>query len=141
MRTFLGVPVLIRGVAWGNLYLTEKRGGFDDDDEEAVVVLAAWAAVAIDNARLYSAVEDRRDVLERAVRGFEATSSIAQALGGETDLGRVLELITKRGRALVEARPSDPAARGRRAGRRRRGGRGRRPGRRVPIAAPPPARS
>lgn len=104
MDTFLGVPIMIRGVAWGNLYLTEKEGGFDADDEDATVVLAAWAAVAVNNARLYTEVQGRRDELERAVRGFEATSSVARALGGETDLHRVLEMITKRGRALVEAR-------------------------------------
>ena len=58
MATFLGVPVLIRGEAWGNLYLTEKEGGaeFTDADEEAVVVLADWAAIAIENARLYQAL-------------------------------------------------------------------------------------
>ena len=104
MTTFLGVPVIIRGEAWGNLYLTDKEGGFDADDEEAVKVLADWAAVAVHNARLYTGVQGRRDELERAVRGFEATASIARAVGGETDLGRILELITKRGRALVEAR-------------------------------------
>src|SRR4051794_13561280 len=104
MSSFLGVPVFVRGEAWGNLYLTEKDGSFDAEDEEAVLVLAAWAGIAIDNARLYTAVEARRDELERAVRGFEATATIARAVGGETDLGRVLELITKRGRALVEAR-------------------------------------
>src|SRR3954469_13628892 len=105
MRGFLGVPILIRGEAWGNLYLTEKAGGdFDQDDEAAVVVLADWAAIAIENARLYRTVDARRAELERAVRGFEATSTIARAVGGETDLRRVLELIVKRGRALVEAR-------------------------------------
>jgi signal transduction histidine kinase len=105
MRGFLGVPILIRGEAWGNLYLTEKAGGdFDQDDEDAVVVLADWAAIAIENARLYRVVDARRAELERAVRGFEATATIARAVGGETDLERVLELIVKRGRALVEAR-------------------------------------
>ena len=104
METFLGVPVLVRGEAWGNLYLTEKPGGFDEDDEEAAMVLAAWAGIAIENARLYTGAESRREELERAVRGFEATATIARAVGGETDLRRVLELITKRGRALVEAR-------------------------------------
>ena len=55
MRSFLGVPILIRGQAWGNLYLTEKDGGeFTPADEEAVVVLAQWAAIAIENARLYA---------------------------------------------------------------------------------------
>jgi signal transduction histidine kinase len=105
MRTFLGVPILIRGQAWGNLYLTEKAGGepFAPRDEEAVIVLADWAAIAIDNARLYRAVAARREELERAVRGFEATAAIARAVGGETELERILELVVKRGRALVNA--------------------------------------
>ena len=70
----------------------------------SVVVLSEWAAVAIDNARLYESVERRRAELERAVRGLEATSAIARAVGFETDLERVLELIVKRGRAMSDAR-------------------------------------
>jgi signal transduction histidine kinase len=106
MRSFLGVPILIRGQAWGNLYLTEKSGGepFTAEDEEAVIVLADWAAIAIENARLYRDIAARRDELERAVRGLEATTAIARAVGGETRLERVLELVVKRARALVEAR-------------------------------------
>jgi signal transduction histidine kinase len=106
MHTFLGVPLIIRGEAWGNLYLTEKAGGgpFDEADEAAVTVLADWAAIAIENARLYTSLETRSAELERAVRGFEATSAIATALGTETSLDRVLELVVKRARALVEAR-------------------------------------
>ena len=105
MRSFLGVPLLIRGEAWGNLYLTEKSDGeFDESDEEAILALAGWAATAIENARLYRSERERRDALERAVRGLEATTEIARAIGGETRLERVLELIVKRGRALVEAR-------------------------------------
>jgi signal transduction histidine kinase len=104
MTTFLGVPVLIRGEAWGNLYLTDKAGGpFTEEDEEALLILADWAAIAIENARLYEGVEGRRRELERAVRGLEATTEIARALAGETELERVLELVVKRGRALVEA--------------------------------------
>jgi len=105
MTTFLGVPLLIRGEAFGNLYLTDKEGGaeFDGEDQESAVVLAEWAAIAIDNARLYQGVRRRREELERAVRGLEATSAIARAVGYETDLPRVLELIAKRGRAMVEA--------------------------------------
>src|ERR1044071_1490419 len=50
MESFLGVPIVIEGQAWGNLYLTEKEcGEFTCDDEEAVVVLADWAAIAISN--------------------------------------------------------------------------------------------
>jgi signal transduction histidine kinase len=105
MRSFLGAPILIRGQAWGNLYLTEKAGGepFTSEDEEAVVVLADWAAIAIENAGLYRAAAGRREELERAVRGLEASAAIARAVGGETDLERILELVVKRGRALIEA--------------------------------------
>ena len=106
MTTFLGVPVAVRGEAYGNLYLTDKAGGeeFTDSDEQLVVVLSEWAAVAIDNARLYENVARRRAELERAVRGLEATSAISRAVGFETELSRVLELIVKRGRAMSEAR-------------------------------------
>ena len=100
------MPVLIRGQIWGNLYLTEKRGGeeFDTVDEESVVILAAWAAIAIENARLYEAVAARRDELEQSARRVEAAHAIAVAVGAEMELEQVLELIAKRGRALVEAR-------------------------------------
>ena len=104
MRSFLGVPILLRGEAYGNLYLTEKEGAFNDDDEEALVVLADWAAIAIENARSYSRMQERRDELERAVANFEATSEISRALAGDTDLEHVLELTVKRGRALTDAR-------------------------------------
>jgi len=106
MRSFLGVPILIRGEAWGNLYLTEKQGadGFTEQDEEAAVILADWAAIAIENARLYETSEHRREELEKAFRGLEATRDIAVAIGGEIALDHVLELIVKRGRALVGAR-------------------------------------
>jgi signal transduction histidine kinase len=106
MHSFLGVPILIRGEAWGNLYLTEKEGGghFTEDDEEAALVLARWASTAIENARLYEISEQRRLEAERAVRALEAARDIADAVGGVPDLERVLELIVKRGRALVEAR-------------------------------------
>jgi signal transduction histidine kinase len=104
MRGFLGVPILIRGEAWGNLYLAEKADGeFSDADEEAAGILAGWAATAIENARLYRLSEHRREELERAVRGLEATSDIAIAIGTESNLDRILELIAKRGRALVNA--------------------------------------
>jgi GAF domain-containing protein len=106
MHTFVGVPILVRGQAWGNLYLTEKAGGeeFAGTDEEALVVLADWAAIAIQNARLYRGVLERRDELERVVGTLEATDEISRAVGGELELERILELIAKRGRALVEAR-------------------------------------
>jgi signal transduction histidine kinase len=105
MHSFLGVPVVIRGQVWGNLYLTEKADGeFTEADEEAAVILADWAAIAIGNARLYESSERRRQEAEKAFRGLEATRDVAIAIGGEIALEHVLELIVKRGRALVNAR-------------------------------------
>ena len=106
MHSFLGVPVLIRGKAWGNLYLTEKQGAetFSEEDQEAALILAQWAGTAIENARLYESSERRREEAERAVRSLEAARDIADAVGGVSGLDRVLELIVKRGRALVAAR-------------------------------------
>lgn len=105
MKSFLGAPISIRDSAWGNLYLTDKTGAedFDDDDVETITVLAQWAAVAIDNARLYGEATDRRRSLERTLRASRTTMEIAAAIGSDTDLSRILELIVKRGRALVEA--------------------------------------
>jgi signal transduction histidine kinase len=106
MHSFLGVPIAIRGEAWGNLYLAEKTGGaaFTDEDEDAAVVLADYAATAIGNARLYQRSEQRRKELERAVLGLEASRDIADAIGTSLELERILELIAKRGRALITAR-------------------------------------
>jgi signal transduction histidine kinase len=105
MGNFLGVPILVRGEAWGNLYLTGKPDmDFTDSDEKAMVVLADWAAIAVANARLYSDVAARRDQLERTVRALDTTAEISSAIGGEIELDRILELLAKRGRALVAAR-------------------------------------
>ncbi len=106
MHSFLGVPIMIRGRAFGNLYLTEKAGGgeFTEADEEAAILLALWAGTAIENARLYESSEHGRREAERAVRALEAARDIADAVAQVADLDRVLELIAKRGRALVDAR-------------------------------------
>src|SRR4029079_9349227 len=110
MKTFLGVPLIIDGQAWGNLYLTEKETGeFTDEDEEAVTVLADWAAIAIANARLYRTVRERRDELERTIRGLEATTGVRRALRRVTDLDRVHSLEVKRSRALIDARAAEIA--------------------------------
>jgi signal transduction histidine kinase len=106
MHSFLGVPILVGGQPFGNLYLTEKTGSedFNEDDEQAVQALAEFAGVAIDHARRYTGARERRDELERTVATLEATGQIARAVGGETDLEVILELVAKRGRALVSAR-------------------------------------
>jgi signal transduction histidine kinase len=99
MRSFLGVPVVLRGVAYGNLYLTEKENGedFSDEDEELVTLLAAQAAVAIENARLYESAT-------RWSRQLEALHDVVRSLAGETDLERLLQLVCERVRELVGAR-------------------------------------
>jgi signal transduction histidine kinase len=99
MKTFLGVPVILRGTVYGNLYLTEKHGGadFTEEDEEVAIVLAAQAAVAIENARLYESVT-------RWMRQLESMDEIGQALVSDLDLPRMLELICRRLRDLVGAR-------------------------------------
>ena len=99
MHTFLGVPVLLRGVAYGNLYLTEKEGGgdFTEEDEELVRLLATQAAVAIENARLYESAT-------RWSRQLESINEISSALVQETELGTLLELVTERLRELLDAR-------------------------------------
>jgi signal transduction histidine kinase len=104
MSTFLGVPIRIRGQAWGNLYLAEKaEGEFTEADEETTILLAGWVGIAVENARLYQREQRRAREAEQAVRGMRATIDIAKAVGGETEIERVLELIVKRGRALVHA--------------------------------------
>ncbi|HKD95875.1 MAG TPA: GAF domain-containing protein [Gaiellaceae bacterium] len=99
MRSFLGVPVMVRGVAYGNLYLTEKQNGedFTDEDEELVTLLAGQAAVAIENARLYEAST-------RWSRQLQSLQEIGTALATETDIEKLLDLVVRRLRELLEAR-------------------------------------
>ena len=98
MRSFLGVPVLLRGVAYGNLYLTEKASGdFTEEDEEIVQLLAAQAAVAIENTRLYEAAT-------RWSRQLESLTEVGNALATEIELPRLLDLVARRLRELVGAR-------------------------------------
>jgi signal transduction histidine kinase len=106
MKTFLGVPIMIAGSAWGNLYLTDKDGGaeFDVTDEQSATVLAAWAAIAIEHARALADAQERQVALEQSLRRLEAMQAIAVAVGAEIDLSRVLELIAERARVLAEAR-------------------------------------
>ncbi|HEX8975473.1 MAG TPA: GAF domain-containing sensor histidine kinase [Solirubrobacteraceae bacterium] len=106
MRSFLGVPILIDGKPYGNLYLTEKVGAgrFSAEDEQAAVTLAEFAAVAIDHARRFAGSEEERRSLEQTVSSLDATIQISRALGGETDVDAILTLVAKRGRALVDAR-------------------------------------
>ncbi|MBP5859369.1 GAF domain-containing sensor histidine kinase [Streptomyces scabiei] len=98
MSTFLGVPIRVREQVFGNLYLTEKRGGaqFDEEDESVLSTLAVAAGVAIDNARLY---EESR-LRERWLR---ATAEITHSLMSGDGPGEVLRLIAERAREIMTA--------------------------------------
>jgi signal transduction histidine kinase len=99
MRTFLGVPILLRGTSYGNFYLTEKgdERDFTEEDEELVTLLAAQAAVAIENARLYEAATSWS-------RQLESLNEVGNALATETDLERLLDLVARRLAELLDAR-------------------------------------
>ena len=98
MHTFLGVPIVLRGVAYGNLYLTEKEGGdFTEEDEDLVTLLAAQAAVAVENARLYESATSWSQQLE-------SLNEVGAALVGELELDPLLDLVATRLRQLINAR-------------------------------------
>jgi signal transduction histidine kinase len=84
MRSFLGTPILYRGASLGNLYLTEKQGAaeFSAADEEAVRTLAAQAAIAIENARLYEQLEQVSVKEERHRIGMDLHDGVIQSLYG-----------------------------------------------------------
>ncbi|MFF9208852.1 MULTISPECIES: GAF domain-containing protein [unclassified Streptomyces] len=98
MNSFLGVPIRVRDQIFGNLYLTEKRGGveFDEEDEAVLSTLAVAAGVAIDNARLY---EESR-LRERWLRANAEITHSLMSGAGESD---VLDLIAERAREITGA--------------------------------------
>jgi signal transduction histidine kinase len=97
MHSFLGVPVLVRGQVFGNLYLTEKgQGEFTAEDEAILTALAGAAGIAIDNARLYEQGEVRR-------RWLSAVSDVRAALLDATSPAEALGLIAERVATLTEA--------------------------------------
>ena len=91
MGSFLGVPIRIREEVFGNLYLTEKQGAaeFTAEDEDLVLALAAAAAIAIDNARLFEEAQLRQ-------RWLEASAEIIGRLLSGVAPGEALRLIARR---------------------------------------------
>jgi len=98
MRTFLGVPVRIRDEVYGNLYLTDKRGGgqFTADDEVVVEALAAAAGIAVDNARLFELATMRQ-------RWLEAVTEVTTDLMSGMEQREALELVATRAVGLAGA--------------------------------------
>ncbi|PTR36900.1 histidine kinase [Rhodococcus sp. OK611] len=98
MSSFLGVPIIVRGRAFGSIYLTEKRDApeFTDEDEVILTVLAESAALAVDNARLFEESRTR----ERWLRAVAAINS-SLLIGGSVP--ETLDLLVRRVRELTSA--------------------------------------
>ena len=98
MRGFLGVPVRVRDEVFGNLYLTNKRGGgeFTEDDEAVLVALGAAAGVAVENARLYEAAR-------RQQRRIQASAEVTIRLLSGSPPSEVLADVTRRALELSDA--------------------------------------
>ncbi len=88
MRSFLGVPLRVRGEVFGNLYLTDKPGGFDLDDQDAIEAMAAAASVAVDNARLYRSARNREE-------WSEASGQVTAALLGGLEEEEALQVVVR----------------------------------------------
>ena len=86
MRTYLGVPIVLHGQTYGNLYLTDKQSAtgpipFTDDDADGISLFAAQAAIAMENARLHAEVQGLATAVERDRIARELHDSLAQTLG------------------------------------------------------------
>jgi signal transduction histidine kinase len=82
MRSFLGVPITHKGRSLGNLYLTDKRDAdeFSAEDQALVELLATHAGLAIENAHLYTQVQQLRVLEERQRIGMDLHDGIIQSI-------------------------------------------------------------
>jgi signal transduction histidine kinase len=102
MDSFLGVPIRVRDEVFGNLYLAEStRGGFTGDDEQLITALAATAAVAIDNARLYETAGVRGEWLKASTTIMRQL--ITADVDGVADDIDTLRLVAERTREIAQA--------------------------------------
>jgi Signal transduction histidine kinase len=92
MHSLLGVPIRIGGRQLGQLYLTEKIGDteFSPDDEKIIEILAAYAGVAIENARLYERLQDRESTLTKRNDQLAVINQIESALASSLELEEIL---------------------------------------------------
>jgi signal transduction histidine kinase len=95
MRAFLGVPIRVQGEVFGNLCLGEKRGGdpFNEHDLTMVRVLATEAGIAIGNARLYQAAQQRE-------RWIDGSVAVTTALLSGGDAEDALQVVAEQARRL-----------------------------------------
>jgi signal transduction histidine kinase len=80
MHSFLGVPVVVRGRTIGNLYVTEKEGGFTHEDQREIETFARHAGIAMENARLHDQVQRLAIVEERERIGKDLHDGVIQAI-------------------------------------------------------------
>jgi signal transduction histidine kinase len=98
MRSFLGVPILVRGVVYGDLYLAEKKTGeFTEDDQEIVTLLAAQTGLTIEKVQIHEGAT-------HWLRQLEALDELTRSVLEERDVLRLLELVARRLRELIGGR-------------------------------------
>ena len=98
MRSFLGVPIFVRGVVYGDLYLAEKEGGeFTEADEEIVTLLAAQTGLTIEKVQIHEGAT-------HWIRQLEVLDDLTRSVLEERDVSRLLELVARRLRELIGAR-------------------------------------
>ena len=98
MRSFLGVPILVRVVVYGDLYLAEKEiGEFTDGDEEIVTLLAAQTGLTIEKVQIHEGAT-------HWIRQLEALDELTGSVLEERDVLRLLGLVAHRLRELIGAR-------------------------------------
>lgn len=93
MRSFLGVPILLGDNLIGQIYLTDKQDHteFTEDDERVIETLAAYAAVAINNARLYEGLLKRDSALSHRNNDLALINSVAATLASSLEVDEILE--------------------------------------------------
>jgi two-component system sensor histidine kinase DevS len=98
MESFLGVPIIHGDQILGHIYLSNKQGypEFTADDEHVLETLAAYAAVAITNARMYEAILERDKALVRQNEDLALLNDVAASLTGSLDVNDILELTLNR---------------------------------------------
>jgi signal transduction histidine kinase len=98
MRSFLGVPIFVRGVVYGDLYLADKNvGEFTEEDEEIVTLLAAQTGITIEKVQIHEGAV-------HWIRQLEALDELTRSVLEERDVSRLLELVARRLRELIGAR-------------------------------------
>ena len=98
MRSFLGVPIFVRGVVYGDLYLADKNAGeFTEEDEEIATLLAAQTGITIEKVQIHEGAV-------HWIRQLEALDELTRSVLEERDVSRLLELVARRLRELIGAR-------------------------------------